>query len=94
MDIRKRDITCLISVSRVFIYEMKNGKAEYSDIVINNPDGWPLAQSLAKYIRANYNGPFVQDLNYLEQYLQLPAVKECPSVWAVPDARKHTVPQT
>ena len=44
-------------------YEMKNGKAEYSDIVINNPDGWPLAQSLAKYIRANYNGPFVQDLN-------------------------------
>ena len=46
-------------------YEMKNGKAEYSDIVINNPDGWPLAQSLAKYIRANYNGPFVQDLNYL-----------------------------
>ena len=73
-------------------YEMKNGKAEYSDIVINNPDGWPLAQSLAKYIRANYNGPFVQDLNYLEQYLQLPAVKECPSVWAVPDARKHTVP--
>ena len=31
-------------------------------------------------------------MNYLEQYLQLPAVKECPSVWAVPDARKHTVP--
>lgn len=73
-------------------YEMKDGKAEYTDIVTNNPDGWPLAQSLAKYIRANYNGPFIQDLNYLEQYLQLPTVKECPGVWAVPDARKHTVP--
>lgn len=73
-------------------YEMKDGKAEYTDVVTNNPDGWPLAQSLAKYIRANYNGPFIQDLNYLEQYLQLPTVKECPSVWAVPDARKHTVP--
>ena len=72
-------------------YEMKDGKAEYTDVA-NNPDGWPLAQSLAKYIRANYNGPFIQDLNYLEQYLQLPTVKECPSVWAVPDARKHTVP--
>ncbi|MCI6706761.1 MAG: extracellular solute-binding protein [Eisenbergiella massiliensis] len=73
-------------------YEMKDGKAEYTDVVTNNPDGWPLAQSLAKYIRANYNGPFIQDLNYLEQYLQLPTVKECPSVWAFPDARKHTVP--
>lgn len=73
-------------------YEMKDGKAVYTDIVTDNPDGWPLAQSLAKYIRANYNGPFIQDLNYLEQYLQLPTVKECPSVWAVPDARKHTVP--
>lgn len=73
-------------------YEMKDGKAEYTDVVTNNPDGWPFAQSLAKYIRANYNGPFIQDLNYLEQYLQLPTVKECPSVWAVPDARKHTVP--
>lgn len=73
-------------------YEMKDGKAEYTDVVTNNPDGWPLAQSLAKYIRANYNGPFIQDLNYLEQYLQLPTVKECPSVWAVLDARKHTVP--
>ena len=46
-------------------YEMKDGKAEYTDVVTNNPDGWPLAQSLAKYIRANYNGPFIQDLNHL-----------------------------
>jgi len=73
-------------------YEMKDGKAVYSDLVMNNPDGWPLAQSLSKYIRANYNGPFVQDLNYLEQYLQLPTVKDCPSVWEVPNAGKHTVP--
>lgn len=73
-------------------YEMKDGKAEYTELVTQNLDGWPLAQSLAKYIRANYNGPFVQDLNYLEQYLQLPTVKECPTVWTVEDARKHTVP--
>ena len=73
-------------------YEMKDGKAVYTDLVMNNPDGWPLAQSLSKYIRANYNGPFVQDLNYLEQYLQLPTVKDCPSVWEVPNASKHTVP--
>ncbi len=73
-------------------YEMKDGKAVYTDLVMNNPDGWPLAQSLSKYVRANYNGPFVQDLNYLEQYLQLPTVKDCPQVWEVADASKHTVP--
>lgn len=73
-------------------YEMKDGKAVYTDLVMNNPDGWPLAQSLSKYVRANYNGPFVQDLNYLEQYLQLPTVKDCPKVWEVADANKHTVP--
>ncbi|SEU07963.1 extracellular solute-binding protein [Lacrimispora sphenoides] len=73
-------------------YEMKDGKAVYTDLVMNNPDGWPLAQSLSKYVRANYNGPFVQDLNYLEQYLQLPTVKDCPQVWEVANANKHTVP--
>jgi len=73
-------------------YDEKDGKAVYTDLVMNNPDGWPLAQSLSKYVRANYNGPFVQDFNYLDQYLQLPTVKDCPTVWAVPDAHKYRVP--
>ena len=27
-----------------------------------------MAQSMAKYLRANYGGPFVQDIRYTEQY--------------------------
>ncbi|MDO4295379.1 MAG: extracellular solute-binding protein [bacterium] len=73
-------------------YEMKDDVPTYTDAVLNNADGWPLAQSLAKYVRANYNGPFVQDGNYIEQYLQLPTVKECPTVWLAPGAEKHTMP--
>lgn len=73
-------------------YTMEDGKAAYTDLIFNNPDGWPLAQSMSKYIRANYNGPFVQSINYLEQYLQLPTVKECPSVWEVEGAGEHVVP--
>ena len=73
-------------------YEMKDGVPTYTDTVLNNPDGWPLAQSLAKHIRANYNGPFVQDGNYIEQYLQLPTVKECPTTWLVETASDYILP--
>lgn len=73
-------------------YEMVNGVPTYKEEVLNNPEGWPLAQSLGKYIRGSYNGAFVQDLNYLKQYLQLPTVKECPTVWKVDTAAKYTLP--
>ena len=42
-------------------YTMVDGYPTYTDKILNNPEGWPLAQSLAAYIRGNYNGPFVQD---------------------------------
>ena len=67
-------------------YNWDGDHAVYTEEVTNNPDGWPLAQALGKYIRANYNGPFVQDINYLEEYLQVDTVKECPTVWAVDTA--------
>lgn len=73
-------------------YNWDGDHAVYTEEITNNPDGWPIAQSLSKYIRANYNGPFVQDINYLEEYLQLPTVKECPTVWAVDSAKKHVLP--
>ena len=73
-------------------YNWDGDHAVYTEEVTNNPDGWPLAQALGKYIRANYNGPFVQDINYLEEYLQVDTVKECPTVWAVDTAAEHTMP--
>ncbi len=73
-------------------YNWEGDTAVYTETITNNEDGWPIAQALAKYIRANYNGPFVQDLNYLEQYLQLETAKLCPSTWGVATAADHTLP--
>lgn len=73
-------------------YNWDGDHAVYTEEITKNPDGWPIAQALGKHIRANYNGPFVQDMNYLEEYLQLETVKECPKVWAVDTAFDHTMP--
>lgn len=73
-------------------YNWEGDRAVYTETITNNEDGWPIAQALGKYIRANYNGPFVQDLNYLEEYLQLETAKLCPGTWGVANARKHIMP--
>lgn len=73
-------------------YNWEGDTAVYTETITKNEDGWPIAQALAKYIRANYNGPFVQDMNYLEQYLQLETAKLCPTTWGVETAKDHTLP--
>jgi ABC-type sugar transport system, periplasmic component len=62
-------------------YDMVDGYPAYKEEVLNHPDGWPRAQSLAANIRGNYNGPFVQDVRYLEQFLSLPAQKDSINIW-------------
>ena len=61
---------------------MIDGYPTYTDQILNNPEGWSVAQSLSAYIRGNYNGPFVQDIRYLEQYYTLENQRETPTVWA------------
>lgn len=73
-------------------YEMVDGYPTYTDNIINNPNGWPLAQSLSAYIRGNYNGPFVQDKRYLEQYYTIDTQKETNGIWGATNAVKHTIP--
>jgi len=62
-------------------YDMVNGYPTYREEVLEHPDGWPRAQSLAANIRGNYNGPFVQDLRYLEQFYSLPAQEDSIGIW-------------
>lgn len=53
-------------------YEMRGNTPIYTGTV-TNPErngGLPVAQGLAKYVRACYGGPFVQDVDYIEQYYQ------------------------
>lgn len=62
-------------------YTMTDGYPAYTDVILNNPEGLPVSQAMSAYIRGNYNGPFVQDLRYLEQYYTMDAQKETPKVW-------------
>lgn len=65
-------------------YEVVDGKPIYTDVILNNPNGLPVTQAMAQYIRAVYNGPFVQDLGYIEQYLVLPSQQEALVHWEAP----------
>lgn len=72
-------------------YEMIDGKAIFTEKVMNNPD-LSLAQSLSGYIRATYNGPFVQDGNYIDQYYALDSQKDAVIIWSSTNAKAHIVP--
>ncbi len=73
-------------------YKMVDGYPTYTDEILNNPNGWAVSQAMAAYIRGSYNGPFVQDLRYLEQYYTLPEQQETPEVWGSSNGRAHLVP--
>ena len=49
-------------------YEMVDGKPVYTDLIMNNPDGWSSAQALAAYTRASTNGCGIQSEDYIDQY--------------------------
>lgn len=73
-------------------YIMENGEPVYTDWIMNNPDGWPIAQAMSAYIRGNNNGPFIQDLRYLNQYYTLPEQRDTVEVWGVDKAKAHRLP--
>ncbi|MCL2480047.1 MAG: extracellular solute-binding protein [Treponema sp.] len=69
-----------------------NGYPTYTDIVMKNPNGLPLAQSIAVYARSQDGGPFIQDLRYLEQYYSLQEQKDAINLWVFQDMLKHIMP--
>lgn len=75
-------------------YVMENGKAVYTDEVLKNPNGLSITHAMAGYIRANYNGPFVQSEEYAAQYYQLDTQKEALKLWSSTNMAKHRIPPT
>jgi len=73
-------------------YHMVDGYPTYTDLILDNPDGLPISQAMAAYIRGCYNGPFVQDLRYLEQYYTLQNQKDTPDIWGASNGKAHAVP--
>lgn len=75
-------------------YTMENGYPKFNKSVINNPDGLPLAQSLKQHAMSAIQGPFVQDLRYLEQYFKKPEQMEALTLWTEPTHEKRMPPIT
>jgi len=63
-------------------YEMKNGYPTYTDLIMNNPNGLPVAQAMASHFRASWGGPFIQDMRYYEQYASSEEQKQAIANWA------------
>ena len=68
------------------------GVPTYSDLVMNNPDGLTAAQAMSKYCLANVSGPFTQDLEYIQQYYQLPQQKQALTNWSDADEKTSVCP--
>lgn len=73
-------------------YELINGKPNYTELLLNNRDGISVTHAMGGYIRANYNGPFVQDEDYVEQYYTLDEQKDAVKIWAETNMEKHIIP--
>lgn len=72
-------------------YTVENGQPVYTDMLLKNPD-LSITHAMSGYIRANYNGPFVQDEAYADQYYTLDEQKEALVVWSDTNAGKHILP--
>lgn len=73
-------------------YKMVDKYPTYTDMILNNPDKLSVPQAMAKYIRAGYGGPTVQDKRYIEQYYTLPQQKAALNIWKTEKA-KYMLPR-
>jgi len=74
-------------------YEMKDGKAIYTDLVMNNPDGKSVGDAMTDHIFGNWSGPFAQDVGYIEQYNQYPRQQNALNLWGEMMVMDKTMPQ-
>lgn len=74
-------------------YKMVDGYPKYTDVVTNNDKGLAMSQALPIYARASTEGPFVQDVRYIEQYYQHPEQKAALEAWSDNNDLDHKIPQ-
>ena len=74
-------------------YTMVDGYPTYTDELMRNSSS-PPAQAMSRYIRGNFNGPFVQDKRYIEQYYQLQEQKDALQTWLEPSDDRQMPPVT
>lgn len=74
-------------------YNWVDGYPKYTDLITNNPDGLDMSSAMGAYMRSGYNGIFMQDTRYIEQYYSLPQQKEAQKTWQITNMQDHLLPQ-
>ncbi|MCM3786143.1 extracellular solute-binding protein [Neobacillus mesonae] len=70
----------------------EDGYPQFTELLLKNPDNLAPAQAISMYARSSYNGPFVQDKRYIEQYLALETQREAVDIWNKTDSEKYNLP--
>jgi putative aldouronate transport system substrate-binding protein len=73
-------------------YNMVDGYPKYTDLLMKNPDKLAPAQAMSLHIRGSYNGPFIQDKRYAEQFFALQTQRDAIDVWKKTDVHKYSLP--
>lgn len=63
-------------------YRLENGYPRYTELVMKNPQNLPITQAMAQHFRSCFNGPFMQDRRYMEQYAALPEQQQAITTWS------------
>ncbi|NOU62467.1 extracellular solute-binding protein [Paenibacillus sp. LMG 31461] len=73
-------------------FNLVNNYPTYTDLVTNNPKGLSMQAAMAFYSRAGYNGPYIQEKPYIEQYYSAEEQKNAVKVWSANDNEKYALP--
>ncbi|RED55557.1 extracellular solute-binding protein [Cohnella lupini] len=73
-------------------YNMVDGYPKYTDLLMKNPDKLAPAQAMSLYVRGSYNGPFIQDKRYAEQFFALQTQRDAIGIWQNTDVAKYALP--
>jgi len=74
-------------------YTMVDGYPKFTEVITNNPNKLSMAQSIPLYARSANEGPFVQDVRYIEQYYKLQQQQDALIKWSDNNHEKHMIPQ-
>jgi len=73
-------------------YNLVDGYPKYTDLLMKNPDKLAPAQAMSMYVRGSYNGPFIQDKRYAEQFFALQTQRDAIGVWQNTDVANYALP--
>ncbi len=75
-------------------YKMENGYPKYTEEITANAQKLPMNQAMGKHFRSVFNGPFLQDKRYIEQFAGMPEQQEAIKIWSQPANDKLLPPVT